>query len=126
MTLGNGGVSYEYSFHKPDRFFFVMHIYRNECCGVIILEKWHIHNIFTIFVQQIPSVTLLLLGQKSNFSVSDDAQKIISELIVHTFQWVHLKNKREEPIKWHRWGTGQRPSKVKLEKSSNNARQYEL
>ena len=111
MTLGNGGVLYEYSFHVPDCFFSVTHNYHNECCEVIILEKLHIHNIFTIFVQQILSVTLLLLEQKSNLSVSDDAQKIISELIVHTFQWVHLKNKREEPIKRHRWGTGQRPSK---------------
>ena len=41
---------------------------------------------------------------------NDDAQKIVNELIVYTRQWVHLKSKREEPIKGHWWGTGQRPS----------------
>ena len=28
----------------------------------------------------------------------------------HICKWVHLKNKREEPIKRHQWGIGQRPS----------------
>ena len=36
---------------------------------------------------------------------TDDAQK--SSV---TCQWVHLKNKREEPIKGHLWSISQRPS----------------
>ena len=37
---GEGDVSYEYSFHGPDRFFSVTHTYHNECYGEMISPQY--------------------------------------------------------------------------------------
>ena len=57
----------------------------------------------------------------------DDAQKIVSELIIHTcVNGCTWRTKEKNQSK----GTGgvpaKDPPKVKLEESSNNAREYEL